>query len=216
MDTFTLAATSFIIAISLIITGRKDKLQASFTLLCLAVFISQVGIFFYNIFMSAFWNIFEYLGILAIPPCALFFFRRLIHNKSILTKGFIIFAISSSSLGALFLFTPVSRWSYFHPLLLSYSLATLGLCYIALVRYVNKLSPSMEKKRLGYLLYACPIALIICSIDLFNYFGFDFPLLSGVAVSALLYFILLIIAYPQLNELHDFFARALVIFVGTV
>jgi signal transduction histidine kinase len=32
----------------------------------------------------------------------------------------------------------------------------------------------------------------------------------------LLYFILLIIAYPQLNELHDFFARALVIFVGTV
>lgn len=216
MDTFTLAATSFIIAISLIITGRKDKLQASFTFLCLAVFISQTGIFFHNIFISAFWNIVEYLGILAIPPCALFFFRRLTHNKSILTKGFIIFAISLSSVGALSLFTPVSRWSYFHPLLLSYSFATLGLCYIALVRYVNKLSPSMEKKRLGYLLFACPIALIICSVDLFNYFGFNFPLLSGVAISALLYFILLIIAYPQLNELHDFFARALVIFVGTV
>lgn len=216
MDTFTLAATSFIIAVSLIITGRKDKLQASFIGLCLAVFVSQAGLFFRNIFLSSFWKNIEYTGILAIAPCSLWFFRRLIHNKSILTKGFIVFSVLASSMGALSLFTPISRWSHFDPLLLSYTLATLGLCYIALVRYVNRLSPSVEKKRLGYLLFACPIALIINSIDLLNYFGFYFPPLSGIAISALLYFILLIVAYPQLHELHEFFARALIIFVSTV
>jgi two-component system, NtrC family, sensor histidine kinase HydH len=216
MDTFTLAATSFIIAVSLIITGRKDKLQASFIGLCLAVFVSQAGVFFHDIFLSAFWENIEYLGILAIAPCAFWFFRQLTHNKSILTQGFIVFSVLSSSLGVLSLFTPISRWSHFNPLLLSYTFATLGLCYIALVRYVNKLSPSVEKKRLGYLLFACPIALIISSINLLNYFGFGFPPLSGIITSALMYFILLIVAYPQLYELHDFFARALVIFVSTV
>jgi two-component system, NtrC family, sensor histidine kinase HydH len=99
---------------------------------------------------------------------------------------------------------------------MSYVFATQGLCYSALVSYVNKLLPSVEKKRLGYLLFACPIALFICSIDLLNYFGFNFPPISGIILSALLYFILLIVAYPQLRELHDFFARALVIFVNTV
>lgn len=216
MDTFTLTATSFIIAISLIITGKKDKQQESFAGLCFAIFLSQAGVFFRDIFMSTFWENIEYLGILAIAPCAFWFFRRLTHNKSILTKGFIVFSIVSSSLGILSLFTPISRWPHFNPLVLSYTFATLGLCYIALLYYVNKLLPSVEKKRLGYLLFACPIALIICSIDLLNYFGFNFPPLSKIIISALLYFILLIVAYPQIHELHDFLARALVIFVSTV
>ena len=216
MDTFTLAATSFIIAVSLIITGRKDKLQASFVGLCFAVFVSQVGVFFHDIFVSTFWKNIEYLGILATAPCAFWFFRHLTHNKSILTRGFIVFSISRSSLGVISLFTPISRWLHFNPLVLSYTFATLGLCYIALVRYVNKLPPSVEKKRLCYLLFVCPIAVIISSIDLLNCFGFDFPPLSKIILSALLYFILLIVAYPQLHELHDFFARALVIFISTV
>jgi len=48
-------------------------------------------------------------------------------------------------------------------------------------------------------------------MDLLKYIGFDFPPITGIVLSSLLYFILLMIAYPQLNELHDFFARALVI-----
>jgi len=216
MDTFTLAATSFIIALSLIITGRKDKLQESFIGLCLAVFISQVGVFFRDIFISSFWENVEHMGLLAIAPCAFWFFRHLTHNKSILTGGLIIFSIVLSSLTVISFFTPLPQWPYFSPLIVSYTFATLGLCYIALFRYVKKLSPSVEKKRLSYMLFACPIALILSSIDLFNYFGFIFPPLSGIIISALLYFILLIVAYPQLHELHDFFARALVIFVSTV
>ena len=216
MDTFTLAATSFIIAISLIMTGRKDKLQASFVGLCFAIFVSQVGVFFHNIFVSTFWKYIEYLGILTIAPCAFWFFRHLTHNKSILTRGFIVFSVLFSSSGFISLFTPLYLWPRFNPLVLSYTFATLGLCYIALVRYVNKLPPSVEKKRLAYLLFACPVALILSSIDLLSYYGFDFPPFSGIIFSALLYLILLIVAYPQLHELHDFFARALIIFVNTV
>ncbi len=216
MDTFTLAATSFIIAVSLIITDRKDKLLTSFVGLCLAVFVSQVGVFFQDIFISNFWKNIQYLGLLATAPCAFWFFRQLTHNKSILPRGLIFFSALLSSLSILFLFTPLSRWPRFNPLLLSYVFATLGLCYIALFHHVNKLLPCVEKKRLGYLLFACPIALIISSIDLLNHFGFNFPPVSGIITSALLYFTLLIVAYPQLHELHDFFARALVIFVNTV
>jgi signal transduction histidine kinase len=46
--------------------------------------------------------------------------------------------------------------------------------------------------------------------------GFNLPKITGLILSALLYLILLIIAYPQLNELHDFFARALIIFISTL
>ncbi len=216
MDTFTLAATSFIIALSLMITGKKDKLHSSFAGLCAAVFISQVGLFLRNIFATGFWINVEYLGILAIAPFSLRFFRHLTRNKPLLSRGlFIIFILISLS-GAVFLFTPLSKLAYLNAAILSYIFFALALCYIALMRYVNKLPPSTEKKRLGYLLVACPIALLVSSINLFSYLGFNVPAINGLIISALLYLILLIIAYPQLHELHDFFARALVIFISTI
>ena len=216
MDALTLAATSFIIAISLMITGRKDKLQASFIGLCLAIFIAQAGTFLHNFFAPDFWTNVEYIGILAVAPFAFRFFRHLTHNRSILTRGLVVFALVMSLLGAFLIFTPPGKWHYFHTSVLAYSFATLGICYIAIMRYVNKLPASVEKKRLRYLLFACPIAVILCGVDLLQYIGLDFPSITGIVLSSLLYFILLIIAYPQLNELHDFFARALVIYVSTI
>jgi signal transduction histidine kinase len=53
-------------------------------------------------------------------------------------------------------------------------------------------------------------------MDLLKYWGLNSPEISGIIISLLLYFILLIIAYPQLRALHDFFARSLVIFISTV
>jgi signal transduction histidine kinase len=216
MDTFTLAATSFIIALSLAITGRKDKLQASFIGLCAAIFVSQVGIFFTSIFSQDIGRNIEYAGILAVAPFAFWFFRHLTNNKSILTRGLVIFAVFVSASCAIALFMPIAKWQHFHTSVFSYTFATLIICYIALVRFVKRLPPSVEKKRLGYLLYACPIAVVISSIDLLKYFGFTLPPLSSIVLSALLYFILLIVAYPQLHDLHDFFARALVIFISTL
>jgi signal transduction histidine kinase len=216
MDTFILTATSFTISVSLLITGKKDKLQTSFSGLCAAVFISQAAISFGNIFHLAFLLKIKYLGALAITPFALDFFRYLTRNKSLISREiFAAFSIASFC-GAIFVFTPLSQGAYFNAAILSYTLFAFGLCYIALLWHVKILPPGNEKRRLGYLLVACPIALILSNIDLFNYWGFNFPMINGIVISALLYFVLLIIAYPQLRELHDFFARWLVIFVNTI
>jgi two-component system, NtrC family, sensor histidine kinase HydH len=214
MDTFILAATSFVISISLMITGRKDKLQKSFAGLCAAVFVSQAAIFFGHILHSELLVQIKYLGILAIAPFAVGLARYLTRNKSLM-RVFIAFAVASLC-GAIIVFTPLNRWAYFNASVTSYTLFALALCYIALMRHVNRLPPSDEKKRLSYVLFACPLALILGNIDLLNYWGFNLPIMSGMVLSALLYFILLVIAYPQLRELHDFFARSLVIFVSTV
>ena len=216
MNALTLAATSFIIAVSLLITDRKDKPKASFIGLCLAIFVSQTGVFLQNYFSPDFWTNVEYIGILAIALFAFRFFRHLTHNRSMLTRGLVLFAVIMSFLLAFFISSPLGQWRYFHTSVLAYTLATLGICYVAILRYEKKLPLSVEKKRLRYLLFACPIAAILCGIDLLKYTGFNFPPITGFVLSSLLYFILLIIAYPQLNELHDFFARALVICISTI
>lgn len=216
MDTLTLAATSFTIAFSLLITGKKDSLQNSFSGLCAAVFVSQTGVFFQGIFARPFWLYIEYLGLFAIAPLALWFFRHLTHNKSLLTRSSIILAIVIGMMELFLLFTPLARWIYFRPAIIAYAYCILVFCYIALLRYVEKMPPSTEKRRLRYLLMACLIAFGLCCLDLLSYLGLGFPALSRLVLSALLYFILLIIAYPQLNELHEFFARALIIFICTL
>jgi len=71
------------------------------------------------------------------------------------------------------------------------------------------------KRRMGYLAIAVPIAVLICSLDIFYYLGFSFPLLSDLMLAALLYFILLIIAYPHLTELHELMAKALLVSIVT-
>jgi two-component system sensor histidine kinase HydH len=216
MDTFTLAATSFIISLSLLLTGKKDELQEAFAGLCAAVFFSQIGVFFQNIFALEFWLKIEHAGILAISPLALWFFRQLTRNKSFLSGRGVIFPTVISLLGIISLFTPISHWAYFHLTVIAYTCIVILLCYIALLSHVKKLPPSTEKKRLSYLVFACLLAVFISSVDLFSYLGFNLPKITGLSLSALLYLILLIIAYPQLNELHDFFARALIIFISTL
>jgi two-component system sensor histidine kinase HydH len=216
MDTFILAATSFIIPASLVITRKRDKLQESFAGLCIAVFVVQAAVFLRNLFAFEFLLKAEYLGLLAIAPVALYFFRLLTRKKSFLSGGAVAVFIIVSLGGAFFLFTPLSKMTYFRSVILLYMICALTMCYFALMWHVKRMPPGTEKKRLGYLLFACPIALILSNIDLLNYWGLKLPVMNGIVLSILLYLILLIIAYPQLNELHDFLVRALVIFVSTV
>ncbi len=216
MDTFTLAATSFIIALSLMLTGKKDKLHMSFAGLCAIVFILQSAVFLRDIFATEFWITVERMALLAIAPFTLRFFRHLTRNKSFITRV-VVFIFTLISLSGVFsLFTKLSELPHFKAIILSYLFSALTLCYVALILHVNKLPPSTEKKRLGYLLVACPLAVLVSGIDLLSYLGFNFPPITGLVLSALLYLILLIVAYPQLHELHDFFARALVIFISTI
>lgn len=216
MDTFTLAATSFTIALSLLITGKKDKLQASFSAFCLAIFIAHAAIFLGGLLMSDFWNYAAQSGILAIAPICVWFFLHLTHSKSYLTQGSVALTALISVTGFFLQFTPLHQWPYFRIVLIAYACIILVICYFALLRHVRIISPSTEKRRLRYLLIACPVAALLSGADLLVYAGYDFPPITGLALSALLYFTLLIVAYPQLSELHDFLARALVIFVTTM
>jgi signal transduction histidine kinase len=216
MDTFILAATSFTIAVSLMITGKKDKLQSSFAGLCAAVFVSQAAITLGNIFHYDFLIKIRYLGTLVIAPSALWFFRYLTRDKSIISRRILIVFTLASLCGAVFVLIPLSVTVYFNTVIITYMLSALVICYLALMWHVRKLPSGNEKKRLGYLLFMCPVALVLGNVDLLNYWGFDLPVIKGISSSVLLYFILLVIAYPQLRELHDFFARWLIIFVNTV
>ncbi|MDD4356278.1 MAG: ATP-binding protein [Smithellaceae bacterium] len=216
MDTFTLAATSFTIALSLFITGKMDRLQKSFAVLCLTVFISQAAAFLKGLIAAGFWNHLEHLGLLAIPPAVVFFSRMLTRNESFLSKGSATVVSLISVAGAVSQFTPLGTRSGFHLSLIAYICMVLGVCYFSLLYHVNRLSPSTEKRRLSYLLFACSAAAFICLVDLSAYLGYHFAPLSGLVLSALLYFTLLIVAYPQLSELHHFFVRALVIVVSTL
>lgn len=216
MDTFTLAATSFTIALSLFITVKMDRLQKSFAVLCLAVFVSQAAAFLKEILDAGFWKHLEHLGLLAIAPAVVFFFRMLTRNQSNLLKGFMAVLSLISAAGAVSQFTSLGSRADFHFALIAYTCIVLGLCYFSLLLQVKRSTPSTEKKRLIYLLVACPIAAFICSIDLSGYLGYHFAPVSGLVLSALLYFTLLIVAYPHLSELHHFFARTIVIAVSTL
>ena len=216
MDTFTLAATSFTIALSLLITGKTDQLQRSFAAFCAAVFVSQAGIFLSGIFWPVFWKYVEFIGLLAAAPLAVWFFLHLTRSRSYLTRGSVVLTALISMAGIFVLFSPLTEWEYFSAALLAYTYSVLVVCYAALLRHVRRLPPSSDKRRLRYLIIACPVAFLICGLDVLGYLGFSFPPISGLILAALLYLILLIIAYPQLSELHDFFARAFVIFISTV
>jgi len=216
MDTFTLAATSFIIALSLFITGKKERVQTSFSAFCLAIFVAQTALLFQSLFAPTFWSYVERFGLLALAPLAVWFFLRLTHNKSYLTQGSVALAALISAGGVFLQFSPLHAWSYFRTALVGYACIVLVICYFALFRHVARLPASTEKRRLRYLLIACPVAALICTADFLGYLGYEFPPIGGMVVAALLYLILLIVAYPQLSELHDFLARALVIFVSTL
>jgi len=216
MDTFILAATSFTIAVSLLITGKKDKLQASFAALCAAVFVSQITLTLENLFNRPCLILVRYIGLLAVAPLALLFFRSLTRERALISRRIFFVFVCISIGGIISVFTSLIEKDYFYPVILGYTFFALILCYVALMWHVRKLTPGPEKRRLGYLLVACPIALAFSSIDLFHSWGFDSPVMSGIVLSLLLYFILLVIAYPQLHALHDYFARSLVIFISTV
>lgn len=216
MDTFVLAATSFTMAVSLMMTGKKDKLYRAFSGLCAAVFVSQIALFLQNYFAGEFLKKMESLGLLAVAPCALYFFCLLTRDKALVSRPItLLFSFMSLAGAGAVLMLPAPTAAV-RAALLGYVFFACSLCYAALILYLRALPWGTEKKRLGYLAWACPIALGVGHVSLLNHWGMDLPVVSGIVSSLLLYFILLIIAYPQLRELHDFFARSLIIIISTL
>ncbi|MBN1546631.1 MAG: hypothetical protein JW902_08235 [Syntrophaceae bacterium] len=215
METFILAAVSLTIAVSLIITRHKDACMLAFAMLCLALFFNRLGVFFFATLNQPFWQVPEYGGILALPPLVLHFMRTLTRSKLVIRRRDIALTASFSVLMAFLLFTPVRNLTYFNFVIYLYPLLIITGAYLALLLFIYRKRTGAEKKRLYFLAIACLVAAVLCSFDLFSYFGLPLPALSNIVIAALLYFILLIIAYPHLTKLYELLAKSLMIFILT-
>jgi len=215
VETFILAAVSLIIAISLIIYKKNDPVQLAFAALCMAIFVLKMGSFCYGIFNVEYIRFFEYAGLIAIPPLAISFCRRFLHNQTLFSNhdgmSTLLFGLA---IGLLF-FTPLYRTYYLQSLLMLYIAYVLLISYVSLLIYIKKKADGVERRRMGYLAIAFPVATLLSSLDALYYLGVGFPPLSDLMLAALLYFILLIIAYPHLTELHELMAKALLFSVVT-
>jgi len=215
METFILAAVSLTIAVSLIITRHKDAVMRAFAMLCLALFFNRVGVFFFATLHQPFWKIPEYGGLLALPPLALLFMRTLTRSKLVIRRRDIALTAGFSMIMAVLLFSPVQAWPYFHFLTYLYPLLIIGGAFLSLLLFIYRKRPGAERTRMMYLAIACVAAAVLCTFDLFSYFGLSLPALSNIIIAALIYFILLIIAYPHLTRLYELLAKSLMIFILT-
>ena len=91
-----------------------------------------------------------------------------------------------------------------------------GLCYAALLWSIIRLSSGIERWRMIYVAIACAGALMLSSSDLLDSCGFSIAPLSDIAISILIYFILIILVNRDLPELYLIMARTLVVFLLTV
>lgn len=215
METFILAAVSLTIAVSLVIIKKKDAAMGAFAMLCLALFFHKTGVFFFDILHQPFWKILEYGGLLALAPLTLRFTGTLTGGKLTIRKRDLLLTALFSLVLAILLFTPVNDWPYYRFLLYLYPLLIIAGAYLSLLLYIYRKRPGVERTRMIYLAIACIAAALLCSFDLFSYFGLPLPALANIIIAALIYFILLIIAYPHLTKLNELLAKSLMIFILT-
>lgn len=216
METFTLATVSLVISISLIVSKKRDPARLSFAVLCLALFFHKGGAFLSGIFFSGFWKVVEYLGLVAIPTCAIHFTLSLISRHTFLSKRDVVSSGTFGGFLAIALFTPLSKGIYLDTLLYLYAGLVLFICYASLLRYVKQRPPSVERTRMVYLSVVCTAVAVLSTLDVVYYFGYTFPPLSNLFISMLLYFVMILITHPHLPELHELMARALVVAIITL
>jgi signal transduction histidine kinase len=213
MEVFILASVSLIIAVSLLIAKQQNHSMRAFAALCCVIFLNRAGYFFFEVFDKPFWRTAEFVGLLALPPCVLYFVSALTRGKSPIRKRMIFLTALTSSLLAVLIISPLQEWIFSHLLLYLYASLILVIAYLFLIIYTLRTTHPEEKKRLAYLVIAVAAAAFLCCFDLFSYFGIPFPLLSDIVIAALLYFILLVIAYPHLTKLYELMAKSLMVFI---
>jgi len=211
MEAFTLATVSLIIAVSLLIYKKDDPLKRSYAFLCLAISFFKIASLLGNFWKLDPLILGEKIFLLSLPPLTVRFTQIFLKGKTLFAShDFTTTLIVSATLVVISLWIPPRYYLYGEVFSLFYVGYVLFLSYLSLLFYVRKRARSVEKRRLGYLVVAVPIALGLWVFDLWVSFG-----LSNLVIAALLYFILLIIAYPHLTELHELMAKALVISITT-
>lgn len=213
METFALAAISLTIATSLLIKKKVDPLHRSYGLLCLVLACERGGYFLFSVTGGEFWGIFHALGVATLAPLLVFFFRHFIGDQEpMFSRKMRWYVLAGACCAGLFYI--LFRETYtFAPLgLYGYTILVLAWCFIALVRTALG-AEGVRRKRLGYVIIAVVAWGLLSLSDILQFAGFALPSLSEIGGAGLVYFILIIIVYPRLPELHEIMARAVIIFI---
>lgn len=216
MEPFALAAISLTISISLLIKKKRRAIHLSFALLCFAIFLQKGGSFFHGIINNDFWQVVSYIGLLAIPPLLITFSRIFMERETLLRRRIIVSTTFSSLLIIGFFFTPLFRWSHFNIVLYLYAGFIMVYCYTVLIISIKEKESVVEKKRLIYVATACAVTAVISISDILHHYGYGLPPLSDIAEACLIYFVLVIITYPNLPEFYEIMARALIVLIITI
>lgn len=216
MENFILAVVSLIIAVSLLISKKKESLHFAFAFLLLVIFVYKGAALLHATFVSELWKSIEYVGLISVPPFLINFTRHLILDPhSILTRKLFVLSIFFSLLVAVFIFSPLRVWLDIETLLYIYTGVVIILCYLALFIYTKKKVGGGYKTRFTYLIVACGAVGILSTLDLLYHYGYAFAPVSSLLIAALVYLVFIMITHPKLPELHELMSRALVVAVIT-
>lgn len=212
MEQFALAAISLSIALALVIRKRKSKLIIAYAFLCFALFVARASAFFSTIVHSSFWDYGEFIGLLFVPPLLVSFGRYLLHRTTFLSRHVITFLGLLSLVILIVLFTPLAAESFMATIIILYVGASIVFTYAAFVYYVRITTSGVERTRILYVVIACAAAAVLSLSDLLHHSGVPSPFLADIAVALLLYFVMIVISYPELPELYEMLLKAVIIF----
>ncbi len=144
------------------------------------------------------------------------FTRTLIMKGGYITKRHVFAALAVPISFLLMQLVGIIKLNTFSIFVNAYIAGVAAIIYLSILAYIVKKAIGVEKRRLIYMAIAGAIAAGLFLLDFFLKNGAEFPPLSNIIVAALLYFILLIIAYPHLTKLNELMAKALVITIQTI
>jgi two-component system, NtrC family, sensor histidine kinase HydH len=214
METLALAAISLTIAISILLKRKRPPALTSFAVLCCAVFLNKGATFVNLVSPANLWDVFAKLGPFYVSLSLAYFSSTLLARQGIVTRKTFYALALAAIISSLFLFWP-GRDELAGNLPFYFFAGSALLCGLALLVNIRN-SSGVERWRMIYVAIACAGALVLSSPEILKAWGISVVPLSDIAISVLIYFILIVLVNRDLPELYLIMARALVIFLLTV
>jgi signal transduction histidine kinase len=215
METLALAAISLTIAVSIFLKRKRPPALSSFALLCCAIFLYKGATFVNMVFPANLWDVLAKVGLFIISPALVYFSANLLTRQALVTRKIFYVLSLASVISALLFFWPArDELNVIKDLPIYFFTGTAFLCGLALLVNIRN-SSGVERWRMIYVAIACAGALILSSPELMKAWGIAVVPLSDIAISILIYFILIVLVNRDIPELYLIMARTLVVFLLT-